>query len=138
LSCKRWHRRAKCTANAGIVEIAGIFGSAGYPATFAAGCHAFGRVPRLGYSLAVVGAVVERGLIFESPPRLASTQAVAPGNAATHFGFAYWTVTVPAVPPRTLNAPTTFILRGDSSATRSSQIVFVTASKKIPLFRYAW
>src|SRR5215208_1593968 len=38
------------------------------------------------------------------------------------FGAGYSAVTVPAVPPRTANCPTTVICRGFSTATRSSRI----------------
>jgi hypothetical protein len=40
----------------------------------------------------------------------------------------YSAVTVPAVPPRTLNSPITVILRGFNASTRSSRIVLTTAS----------
>ena len=55
------------------------------------------RVPRLGYSLAVVGLAVKRGLILEVPPRLGvpsrGTQYRAAKNSGAFTNVCYTSVT---------------------------------------------
>ena len=51
---------------------------------------------------------------------------------------AHSAVTIEVIPPRPFQSEMTVSCRGARAAPRSSQIWFVTASKKIPSLRNAW